>query len=137
MKVDRLVLDTNVLISALLSRHGKPRAVLTWALTHATLLTSADAISELETRIERPRLAKLVDEPIRRGFVHNIRTTATLVQTVGAINACRDPDDDKILEIAVTGSADCIVTGNQDLLVLDPFRNIPILSPAQFLDAVR
>jgi len=49
---------------------------------------------------------------------------------------CRDPDDDKLLEIVIAGSADCLVTGDQDLLVLHPFQGIPILNPVGFLDAV-
>ena len=50
--------------------------------------------------------------------------------------ACRDPDDDKLLEIAVIGHVDCLVTGDQDLLVFDPFQGIPILTPAGFLTTV-
>jgi predicted nucleic acid-binding protein len=50
------------------------------------------------------------------------------------IRACRDPRDDKFLEVAVNGRADAIVTGDQDLLVLNPFQGIPILSPAGYLE---
>jgi predicted nucleic acid-binding protein len=46
---------------------------------------------------------------------------------------CRDPKDDKFLEAALTSQADCLVTGDADLLVLDPFEGIPILRPAEFL----
>jgi predicted nucleic acid-binding protein len=49
---------------------------------------------------------------------------------------CRDPDDDKLLEIAVAGNADCLVTGDQDLLILHPFQGVPIITPAAFLEAV-
>ncbi len=50
------------------------------------------------------------------------------------ITECRDPKDNKFLELAVAGNADCIVTGDKDLLVLDPFRNIRIITPKEFLD---
>jgi predicted nucleic acid-binding protein len=53
---------------------------------------------------------------------------------VGARLGCRDPDDDKVLEVALMGGADCIVTGDQDLLELASFRGLPILTPANFLD---
>ena len=49
----------------------------------------------------------------------------------------RDPDDDKLLETALTGEADCLVTGDRDLLVMAPFHGIPILTPAAFLTATR
>jgi uncharacterized protein len=52
------------------------------------------------------------------------------------VTVCRDPDDNKLLEIAVVGRADCLVTGDEDLLVLDPFQGIPILTPAGFLTTV-
>ena len=56
------------------------------------------------------------------------------VQTPTSIRACRDPKDDKFLEVAVHGSADVIVTGDSDLLDLHPFRGIAILTPADYLN---
>ena len=53
-----------------------------------------------------------------------------------SVGACRDPKDDKFLELAVSGRADYLVTGDLDLLVLDPFRGVRILTPADFLAAV-
>ena len=52
------------------------------------------------------------------------------------MRACRDPDDDKLLELAVNGAADFIVTGDDDLLVMNPFRGIAIVTPAEFLTVV-
>jgi predicted nucleic acid-binding protein len=52
------------------------------------------------------------------------------------VRACRDPKDDKFLELAVSGAACCVVTGDQDLLALHPFRSVSILTPAQFLEAL-
>ena len=63
MKAERVVLDTNVLISAALSPHGKPFACLSWVLDNATLLTSQELLTELETRLARPKFSKYVDEP--------------------------------------------------------------------------
>jgi uncharacterized protein len=58
------------------------------------------------------------------------------VEIKGAVRVCRDPDDDKLLEIAFVGRANCLVTGDQDLLVLDEYQGIPILTPARFLVAI-
>lgn len=136
MRAERVVLDTNVLISAALSPHGKPSACLAWVLDNATLLASRDLLDELQTRLARSKFSKYVDEPQRRAFVADLALTAVLVDVRGVVRLCRDPDDDKLLEIIVAGGADCLVTGDQDLLVLDPFQGIPILTPAAFLEAV-
>ncbi len=58
---------------------------------------------------------------------------ALSVQITETVQACRDPDDDKILELAVNGGGDYIVTGDDDLPVLNPFRGIAIVSPAELL----
>jgi predicted nucleic acid-binding protein len=60
-------------------------------------------------------------------------TSAELVTITARIAACRDPTDDKFLELAVNGHADLIVSGDADLLALNPFRGIPIVTPATFL----
>jgi putative PIN family toxin of toxin-antitoxin system len=136
MKAERVVLDTNVLISAALSPHGKPFACLSWVLDNATLITSQELLIELETRLGRPKFSKYVDEPRRRAFVADLALSTVLVEVRGVVKLCRDPDDDKLLEIIVAGGADCLVTGDQDLLVLDPFQGVPILTPAAFLEAI-
>jgi uncharacterized protein len=134
MRVERVVLDTNVLISAILSPVGKPFVCLHWALTHATLLVSRELLDELESRLARPKFAKYVGEATRRAVIADLAVAAVEVKLAGTLKACRDPDDDKLLEIAFLGHADCLVTGDRDLLVLHPFEGIPILSPADFVD---
>jgi len=61
---------------------------------------------------------------------------AELVPIIERIAACRDPTDDKFLELAVNGRADLIVTGDADLLTLNPFRSIPIIPPAVFVQGL-
>lgn len=124
--------DTNVLISALLSPAGKPRRCLDWAIDHCIILSTEALVEELETRIERPRLAKYADEAARKTFVADFRLHAIMIPVSGSVTGCRDPDDDKVLEVAVVGGAVCIVSGDDDLLVLNPFRGIPILRPAVY-----
>ena len=136
MKADRVVLDSNVLISAVISPLGKPFACLTWVLDHATLIASRELIDEVETRLARPKFAKYVDVGRRRAFVADLTLSAVLVELTGQLKVCRDPDDDKLLETAILGRADALVTGDQDLLVLDPFQGLAIMSPARFLTVV-
>lgn len=136
MKADRVVLDTNVLISAALSPHGKPFACLAWVLDNATLITSRELLDELDTRLARPKFSKYLNDPQRRAFVADLALASAMVEVRGVIKVCRDPDDDKLLEMAIAGGADCLVTGDQDLLILNPFRGVPVLTPAQFVAAV-
>jgi uncharacterized protein len=136
MRVERVVLDTNVLISAVLSPHGKPFACLNWIFDNATLLVSRELLEEVETRLARPKFTKYIDDSRRRAFVADLALSAVQVELPGILRFCRDPEDDKLLEIAVVGRADCLVTGDQDLLVLHPFWRIPILTPAGFLAAL-
>jgi putative PIN family toxin of toxin-antitoxin system len=136
MKAERVILDTNVLISAALSPLGKPFACLSWVLDNATLLASRELLDELDTRLARPKFRKYVDEARRRAFAADLAAGSVQVDVRGVIRWCRDPDDDKLLEIAVAGNADCLVTGDQDLLILHPFQGVPIITPAAFLEAV-
>ncbi len=136
MRIERVVLDTNVLISAFLSPLGKPFACLSWVIDNATLIMSRELVEELETRLARPKFAKYLSETRRRAVVADLAMVAVQVELAGAVKVCRDPDDDKLLEMTAVGRADCLVTGDQDLLVLDTFQGIPILTPAGFLDVL-
>jgi putative PIN family toxin of toxin-antitoxin system len=136
MRVERIVVDTNVLISAVLSPLGKPFACLSWVLQNATLVASRELLHEVDTRLARSKFNRYLDASRRRTFVADLALAAVLVELQGVVKICRDPDDDKLLETAVLGRADCIVTGDQDLLILGSYQRIPILTPAEFLSAL-
>jgi putative PIN family toxin of toxin-antitoxin system len=138
MKAERVVLDTNVLISALLQPSGRTGEVLE-AIRAAggALLFSDETFEELASRLMRPKFDRYVAEAIRRRFLADLAGVAGWVAVTGAVRACRDPDDDKFLETAINGEADCIVSGDADMLVLDPFEGVRILTPRQFLETVR
>jgi hypothetical protein len=136
MRVERVVLDTNLLISAALAPQGKPRRVLTWVRTNARLIASLPLLKEVRTRLERPKFRKYLSVEDAERFVLDFAAVCEKPALSGSIRVCRDPDDDMVLETAVAGRADCIVTGDQDLLVLDPFQEIRILVPANFLREV-
>lgn len=78
-----------------------------------------------------------MSEEERARFLRSLLREASLIETKEKIRACRDPKDDKFLELVVGGAADCIVSGEDDLLVLSPFRGILILSPDEFLERER
>jgi len=66
-------------------------------------------------------------------MLNDIEREALFIESEVKISECRDPKDNKFLELAVAGDANCIVTGDKDLLVLNPFRGIKIISPSDFL----
>jgi putative PIN family toxin of toxin-antitoxin system len=127
----RLVVDTNIFISAALTQASWPANTVRWLGKYGGFLKSAATEGELFMVLERPRLASRVApffvEDLRRIFA-----AAESVTIAERIAVCRDPADDKFLELAVNGKADAIITGDLDLLALDTFREIPIITPAAF-----
>jgi len=82
--------------------------------------------------LARPYFESLID-PDARAWLKKLLIAAELVTITERIAACRDPTDDKFLELAVNGHADLIVSGGGELLALNPFRDIPIVTPASFV----
>jgi putative PIN family toxin of toxin-antitoxin system len=132
----RCVFDTNVVVSALLFEQSTPAQAFLAALNAGELIVSVDVVAELNDVLGRERFNRYVTEQERERFLRSLLREARLVEIEYEIRACRDPKDDKFLELAVSGDADCIVSGDEDLLSLDPFRGIPILAPDSFLDAL-
>jgi uncharacterized protein len=128
----RLVLDTNVFISAFLWG-GNPKAVLERILEGSdTLFMSRSILVELGEVLRRPKFA--LDAERIAYFLQAIEETSTLVAATKIRDKpSRDPADVKILECALAAEADYIVTGDDDLLVLDPYQGIRILSAADYL----
>jgi putative PIN family toxin of toxin-antitoxin system len=128
----RPVVDTNVFVSTALKDNSLPFFVVRWIERHDGLLTSVATEQQLLEVLARPYIAAATIPALREG-VARILAAAELVPIVERIAACRDPTDDKFLELAVSGHADLIISGDADLLALNPFRNIPIVTPAIFV----
>jgi len=132
----RFVFDTSVIISAALLKRSVSRKAFDKALDEGELLVSAETIDELNRVLGRVDFAKYVTEDERLEFLAVLLREATVVEVTVYVGECRDPSDNKFLELAVSGAAVCIVSGDQDLLVLHPFRGIFIVTPRGFLDEV-
>jgi len=130
----RVVIDTNVYVSRALGIGPIPRMAVDKAWLEATTLFSTATWAELNAVLRRPKFAPYIQPATLGPYLERIRSFAMFVQTPTSIRACRDPKDDKFLEVAVHGSADVIVTGDSDLLDLHPFRGIAILTPADYLN---
>lgn len=90
-------------------------------------------MTELADVVGRPKFDPYLSIAERQEFVRLLGRIAEIVPIVRRVRACRDPADDKFLEVAVNGRADLIITGDQDLLALDPFMAIAVMSPAAYL----
>lgn len=135
MKVERLVIDTNVWIAALISPTGTARQLVDAVLDHdIDILMSESTFGELVSRLERPKFERYREPEAWNLFVSELVELALWHEDAGtAAGASRDADDDKFLALAVTGEADAIISGDGDLLELVAHEGIPILTPAQFL----
>ncbi len=134
----RVVLDTSTLVSAALYTGSVPDQALSKALEYFDLCASVETMAELEQVLNRGKFDRYRERDSRFAFVATIRRRSHLfaVELVG-LSAfdppCRDPKDNKFLALALFAEADAIVSSDEDLLVLHPWRGIPIVSPAEFL----
>lgn len=131
----RLVLDTNTWVSRLLLPGSVTALAVDRALTLGRLLVSEATLEELADVLARPKFDRYVSRADRREFIHQLASIVEIVPVLRRIQACRDPRDDCFLELAVNGQASHIISGDKDLLVLDPFMQVRILTPAGFLEA--
>ena len=129
----RFVFDTNVIVSAVLLAGSVPRQAFDKALDEGKMLLSVPVLLEVAEALGRKKLDKYLLEEERMRFLVALLKETELVEITEEISECRDEKDDKFLELAVSGNADLIVSGDDDLLVLNPFRGIPILTPKEFL----
>lgn len=133
MKNKFWIFDTNTLISALLLENSSPYNALKKARETGTLLISAETSAEYFSVLCRSKFDKYISLELRIAFVENIITNALTVEIKELITVCRDPKDNMFLSLAISAGADAIISGDKDLLILHPFRNIPILPAADFL----
>ena len=132
----RYVFDTNVIVSALLFENGKPAQALRYALVNGDVLLSLELLEELNEVLGRERFNRYVTSEEREEFLEALVERAVLVEIIEKVQECRDPKDDKILELAVNGEANYIISGDKDLLILHPFRGVLIIAADEFLRTI-
>jgi uncharacterized protein len=132
----RFVFDTNVIVSATLLAGSIPRQAFDKGLDGGIILISVPVVLELADVLGREKLNKYLLEEERMRFLVALLKESELVEVTDAVTECRDARDNKFLELAVSGKADYLISGDADLLVLNPFRGIQILTPRDFLSDV-
>jgi putative PIN family toxin of toxin-antitoxin system len=130
----RFIFDTNVIVSALLFKQSVARQAFDKARAAGDILLSVSTLEELSSVLRREKFNKYLSEAERLLFLVTLVHEAVLVEIAETITECRDPKDNKFLELAVSGHADCVISGDEDLTSLHPFREIPVLTPREFLD---
>ena len=126
----RLVVDTNVLVSALIFPGSIPERAFRAAVEQGEVLWSLETMNELAVVIRRPKFTRYVVEIERELFWERLASTATRVEIRERLRVCRDPKDDKFLELVVAGAADVLITGDADLLMLGRFQQTEVVTPA-------
>ena len=131
-----IVLDASTLVSASMSRGGVPDRAVRHAFAFDKVAVSEPTMAELLDVLVRPRLARFIDPELRDEVLTLIDALGAFFTPTDAVADCRDAKDDKYLELALAARAGVIVRGDDDLLVLHPWRGVRILRPADYLAEV-
>ena len=131
-----IVFDALTLVSAALKADSVPERALLRAEEVDVFALSAAVDAEFAEVLNRPKFARAIPFARRDGFLRILREEAIWFDPVVRVADCRDPKDDKYLELALAAGAETIVSSDDDLLVLHPWRGVRILNPADYLALV-
>lgn len=133
----RCVFDTNVVVSALSFPSSVPRRAFDLAHDRGVILASEETLGELVEVLRRAKFIPYIHVPEREAFLRAFAATVELVAITERITECRDPKDNKFLELAVCGGAQYVISGDDDMLVLRKVRETAIVTPADFIAAAK
>ena len=126
-------MDASAVVSAALNPDGTARRAVAAARARTTIALSDAVLREIAGVLARPKFARVLTEDRRREILELLVAAALWVEPREAVRDCRDSKDNRYLELALAAGASAIVTGDEDLLVLPPWRGIQVLRPAEFL----
>jgi putative PIN family toxin of toxin-antitoxin system len=135
-----VVIDTNVWISGVLTRSGIPAQLVRQVVRQGHPVFSPDTFAELKQRLWLPKFDRYVSMDDRRRLLQEIDTVAIWIDIPPQIaeqTFCRDADDDKFIQTALAAGASRLITGDDDLLCLDPLGELRILTPRAALDELQ
>jgi len=128
-----IIFDASALVSAALKPDSIPERALLRAEEVDVFALSAAIDAEIADVLDRPKLALAIPLARRQRFLEILRSAAVWFEPAVRVADCRDPKDDKYLELALAAGAETIVSGDDDLLVLHPWRGVRILRPVDYL----
>lgn len=131
----RIVIDTNVLISALLYERSLPYQLLAlWRQGQFSLLTSTEQLEELRRVTRYPKIRARLNPALAGRLVNEVKGVATVLEMLPDVSACRDPWDNYLLAMIEAGNADMLITGDKaDLLILGKYAGAKIVTVREFL----
>ena len=129
----RVVIDTNVWISRLLLAHSVAARAVDKALEEFEVVVSEASLDGLARVLSREKFDRYVSVRDREEFLRRLLQVTTMVSVLSEISDCRDPKDNRFLALALDSQSERIVSGDADLLALNPWRGIEIVSPGAFL----
>lgn len=129
----RVILDTNLLISRALTPSSLTASAVRLIVDHCDLLASQATMDEFSQTLARVQSKGYVKQDEALMLITAYKEMVEWVPIIERVQRCRDPKDDKFLELALNGQADYIITGDKDLLVLHPFRDTEILTAKDFI----
>lgn len=132
----RVVIDTNVWVSRLLLAGSVSARAVDAALTRCEVVVSEASVEELADVLSRDKFDRYVSLQDREEFLRRLLQVTTMVAVLSEITDSRDPKDNRFLALALDSESSCIVSGDDHLLSLTPWRGIEIVSPGAFLDAL-
>jgi len=136
MTKKRVVIDTNIIVSAFLFEAGTPAHIFDAVYENHILLFSSETYAELCNVLLRPKFDRYALREERINFLATFAQLATEIVVRTEVVICRDPKDNKFLALAADGQADYLVSGDRDLRDLSNFNGIPILTPREFYETV-
>ena len=134
MKNNLFVIDTNTLISAFIFKNSNSRKAFEKATKDGKVCSSLKTYNEFNEVLLRPKFDKYISPEEKLLALKQFKELEIFFEISEIISECRDPKDNKFLELAISANASCIITGDKDLLVLHPFRGIPILNAVDFIN---
>ena len=129
------MIDTNVWISRVLLSDSLPARAVDKALESHDVMLSEALMDELASVLARSKFDKYVSRVDRQAFIRRVLQVGNLATVISQVADCRDPKDNMILALALDSSSHQIVSGDRDLLALDPWRRIRVVTPKAFLDS--
>ena len=134
MRSNLFVIDTNTLVSAFFFRNSEPRMAFERAVKKGNIFASLTTYNEFSEVFLRSKFDKYLSVEERLLALSEFKERVVFIEISQTITDCPDPKDNKFLELAISANASCIITGDKDLLVLHPFRTIPILNAVDFIN---
>lgn len=131
-----IVIDNNVLISAVLSSKGTAYQAFAKVIQTCSLVQTIETYQEIKSRIYKPKFDKYISDERRQQFLKVVKDKSQFIQTILKITICRDTDDNKFLELAIDAKAKFLITGDKDLLSLKSIEEYKylIITPREFIE---